>query len=52
MATRIDDGRQLLVALEGQLCPSCRAGSLVRTEYKGNSAVCCEECGTPRVQLW
>ncbi|MFP8955164.1 HVO_A0556 family zinc finger protein [Natrialbaceae archaeon A-CW3] len=52
MAATNGDGRQLLSALEGRRCPSCRTGSLVRDRYKGNLAALCEECGTPQAQLW
>ncbi|WP_255192338.1 HVO_A0556 family zinc finger protein [Natronobeatus ordinarius] len=45
-------GRQVLSRLEGRACPLCTAGELVQTTYKGNLAVVCDDCGTPRVQFW
>ena len=44
--------QQLLGRLEGRDCPACTDGKLARAEYKGNEAVVCEECGTPRAQVW
>ncbi|SDQ29615.1 HVO_A0556 family zinc finger protein [Natronobacterium texcoconense] len=45
--------RRLLSALEGQTCPSCDDdGTLERGRYKGNRAVVCDACDTPRVQVW
>ena len=45
-------GRQVLARLEGRACAFCSTGELVRSTYKGNDAVVCEDCGTPRVQFW
>jgi len=46
------DSTALLTALEGRDCRHCVAGTLVRTQYKGNLAVCCPACETPQAQLW
>ncbi|AFZ72257.1 HVO_A0556 family zinc finger protein [Natronobacterium gregoryi] len=47
------DKRRLLSALEGRSCPTCDdGGTLERATYKGNAAVICDACGTPRVQVW
>ena len=32
-------------------CPDC-GGALKLTEYKGRDAAVCEDCGTPRSQLF
>ncbi|MFC6717157.1 HVO_A0556 family zinc finger protein [Natrialbaceae archaeon GCM10025810] len=52
MAQSESDGQQLLAILEGRDCPVCSEGELERNEYKGNRAVRCDACGTPRVQVW
>ncbi|WP_324618165.1 HVO_A0556 family zinc finger protein [Haloterrigena salifodinae] len=44
--------RELLARLEHCECTYCRDGSLVRDQYKGNTAVICDQCGVPSVQLW
>jgi len=41
----------VIEALEGEPCQHC-PGTLERDTYKGNDAVVCPECGTPRAQLW
>ncbi|WP_254528931.1 HVO_A0556 family zinc finger protein [Natrinema gelatinilyticum] len=43
---------RLLAILEGRPCPSCAEGTLERGRYKGNLAVVCNTCGTPRAQVW
>ncbi|WP_338045779.1 HVO_A0556 family zinc finger protein [Natronorubrum tibetense] len=43
---------ELLERLKGNDCQFCTDGSLVPGEYKGNSAVLCQSCQTPAVQLW
>ncbi|WP_165874786.1 HVO_A0556 family zinc finger protein [Natrarchaeobius oligotrophus] len=43
---------QLLAILEGRSCPSCDDGELERGTYKDNEAVICDDCGTPRAQVW
>ncbi|EMA40228.1 HVO_A0556 family zinc finger protein [Halobiforma nitratireducens] len=48
-----DDRGTVLAALEGRSCPHCDGdGTLERGEYKGNEAVLCDGCETPRVQVW
>lgn len=42
----------MLSALEGRDCAFCADGTLVREAYKGNRAVVCDSCGTPRAQFW
>jgi len=42
----------ILRQLRGTTCPSCEDGTLVLGTYKGNRAVLCEDCETPRAQLW
>lgn len=44
--------RQVLDILEGRTCPTCPDGELVREVYKGNRAVVCDSCGTPKAQIW
>ncbi len=44
--------RAVLRELAGADCPTCEAGTLVRERYKGNRAVVCDECETPRAQVW
>lgn len=47
------DERKLMAILEGRSCPHCEGdGTLERGEYKGNTAVICDGCETPRVQVW
>ncbi|SFB71247.1 hypothetical protein SAMN05444422_101399 [Halobiforma haloterrestris] len=47
------DERKLMATLEGRSCPHCEGdGTLERGEYKGNAAVVCDGCETPRVQVW
>lgn len=43
---------QLLAILEGRSCPACSDGELERDRYKGNVAVVCDSCATPRAQVW
>ncbi|WP_186336501.1 HVO_A0556 family zinc finger protein [Natrarchaeobaculum aegyptiacum] len=45
-----DHGR-VLERLEGRSCPHCD-GTLERATYKGNRAIVCSGCGTPRAQVW
>ncbi|WP_169732107.1 HVO_A0556 family zinc finger protein [Halostagnicola larsenii] len=52
MATTQFDGNRLVSLLEGRECPSCADGRLERGRYKGNEAVICDTCETPRAQLW
>lgn len=52
MAKSQSAGRQMLSLLEGRSCGFCDGGALERAEYKGNEAVVCDQCGTPRAQLW
>ncbi|WP_168216254.1 HVO_A0556 family zinc finger protein [Halorussus halobius] len=47
-----DAGEPLLVALGGEDCPWCEAGTLRRETFKGDDAVVCEDCGTPAVRVW
>lgn len=42
----------VLTELEGEPCLECDHGELERGEYKDNTAVVCNDCGTPRAQLW
>ncbi|WP_174811821.1 HVO_A0556 family zinc finger protein [Salinadaptatus halalkaliphilus] len=46
------DDRRLLDVLEERPCSFCETGTLERGLYKGNNAVVCDNCGTPRAQLW
>ncbi len=52
MATTQSDGSRLVALLEGRACPSCSDGKLEKGRYKGNEAVICDSCETPRAQLW
>lgn len=52
MAKSQSANEDVLVALEGRSCDYCEGGTLVADTYKGNSAVVCEDCGTPEVQVW
>ncbi|MFC3960091.1 HVO_A0556 family zinc finger protein [Halovivax cerinus] len=42
----------VLHRLRGDRCPHCEDGTLVLGTYKGNRAVLCDDCETPRAQLW
>ncbi len=44
--------KQLLAMLAGRSCSDCADGELKRDTYKGKQAVVCDQCGTPRVQVW
>lgn len=46
------DHGQLFGCLEGRSCPHCADGTLERDTYKGNRAIVCDGCGTPRAQVW
>lgn len=39
-------------ALVGHECSWCVDGALARTEFKGDDAAVCENCGTPAVRVW
>lgn len=45
-----EDG--ILHRLRGETCPACEAGTLVLGTYKDNRAAICDDCETPRAQLW
>ncbi|WP_339102621.1 HVO_A0556 family zinc finger protein [Haloterrigena salinisoli] len=49
---RVPSERDLLAQLEHRDCTYCSDGSLVRDQYKGNTAIVCDQCGVPTVQLW
>ncbi|MCU4925412.1 hypothetical protein OB905_05335 [Halobacteria archaeon AArc-dxtr1] len=52
-AVQIDhDGASVLTVLAGRPCPDCEGGQLERGTYKGNRAVLCDSCETPRAQTW
>jgi len=42
---------RILDQLHGTDCPECH-GRLEHGAYKGNRAVVCQDCGTPRVQVF
>jgi hypothetical protein len=42
----------VLSVLEGNPCTFCGDGTLVRSSYKGNAAVICDDCRTPGAQMW
>lgn len=44
--------RDFLDLLIDRSCFDCEDGTLERDTYKGNEAVVCDECGTPRAQSW
>ena len=44
--------RLVLERLEGRVCADCGEGELVRGRYRGNLAVVCDHCETPRAQFW
>ncbi len=44
--------RGVLQQLRGDDCPGCEQGELVLGTYKGNRAVICDHCDTPRAQVW
>ncbi|WP_254861974.1 HVO_A0556 family zinc finger protein [Halovivax gelatinilyticus] len=44
--------RGILRRLRGEDCPVCERGELELGTYKGNRAVVCDSCDTPRAQLW
>jgi len=52
MAKAASDGDAILWRLRGHSCPSCEDGTLVLKPYKGNRAVVCDGCDTPRAQVW
>ena len=46
------DVHPIIDALEGTNCPFCDNGTLVRSVYKGNTAVVCDACDVPGAQVW
>lgn len=39
-------------AVLGEDCRWCGTGPLHETEYKGDTAICCPDCGTPALRLF
>ncbi|WP_343192867.1 HVO_A0556 family zinc finger protein [Haloterrigena sp. H1] len=46
------DEAVLFGRLMGATCDFCADGQLASGEYKGNTAMVCDTCGTPAVQVW
>ncbi|MDQ2052609.1 HVO_A0556 family zinc finger protein [Natronolimnohabitans sp. A-GB9] len=42
----------VITALRNSDCAFCEDGKLTEEMYKGNTAVVCDNCGTPGAQIW
>lgn len=45
-------GPSVIDVLRHTECRWCTSGTLDLARFKGNTALVCDECGTPGVQLW
>lgn len=53
MSQALSAGRETLVEkLRNRECQYCDEGSLSKDTYKGNTAIVCDNCETPALQLW
>ena len=44
--------RTVIDRLADEHCPDCERGTLETAIYKGDTALVCDECGTPRARFW
>lgn len=49
---QLEPGQHLLACLEASDCRFCDEGTLVSGQFKGNTAVLCDSCGNPVIQMW
>lgn len=53
MSQAVSTGREALVEnLRNRDCQYCNEGSLSKGTYKENTAIVCDNCETPALQLW
>lgn len=50
--TSATDRDALVTKLSGRDCNYCDDGTLATGTYKDNTAVVCDDCETPVLQLW